>query len=131
MLPDHARCTHPVPRNDAAQVGANSIHSEVLQVTRLSVDDQVSGVALRMRRSICQKLHPSSNQRSISADLEPLRQGVVALEMRLEPINGLDVVAEGILGSNAATTTARAAQICSEQSGSVDPGKKNGCGCHT
>ena len=42
--------THRHPRHDAAQMGAHSIHSIVLQVAGVTIDDQVGGIALRMRR---------------------------------------------------------------------------------
>ena len=51
-LPLHAihTHTHRDPGHDAAQVGAHSIHSIVLQVAGVTIDDQVGGIALRMRR---------------------------------------------------------------------------------
>mmetsp|Transcript_35399 Transcript_35399/g.78577 ORF Transcript_35399/g.78577 Transcript_35399/m.78577 type:complete len:297 (+) Transcript_35399:139-1029(+) len=69
------------PRDDAAQVGAHGVDTEVLNVAIL-VHHQVGWVTL-----------------------QALGQRVVTLGVGLQPLGSLDVVAQGILGSLAATST--------------------------
>ena len=95
-----------VPRDDAAQVRANSVQPEVREGTIL-LDDQVRGVTL-----------------------QALRERVVARQVRLEPFSLLDVVAVRVLsrltGATAAgavrskqfypSVSSRRARYCSTQS---------------
>lgn len=82
---------HGVVGDDAAQVGADGVHTEVVDLT-LAVNNDVGGVTL-----------------------EALGQGPVALQVGLQPLGGLDVVAEGILGRD--TAAAPASRLGDEEEG--------------
>lgn len=75
-----------VPRHDATEVRAHGVQAEVGQRT-IRLDDEVRSVTL-----------------------QPLREGVVARKVRLQPSGALDIVAVRILGRLTSSTTARTAK---------------------
>lgn len=111
--------THRHPRHDAAQVSAHGVQAVLLDGA-VGGDDQVGGVTLQVKKAnrvrgmvdldcaLPRHTQLQLNYTFLFSHLQALGQRAVTSQVGLQPLPGLDVVAQSVLSGLATAATARA-----------------------